>query len=242
MPTSLGALNLAELPWLQAVDLPFSDLSLDGPEFWLADVSRAADAGAPFSALLDPGELARANRFRFEHDRTAFVIRRGLVRCLLGLRLACAPSEVVFRVGPQGKPQLQPPSELQFNTSHSGQWVLIGVVRGREIGVDIEGIRPSSDLAGLAAMTLAVEELAWFRSLSPSEQVTAFYRFWTRKEAVLKAQGSGLSIDPRDVRVDALDAGESAEGHGSIPFAGASFRIRSFGPAPGYAGAVALSI
>jgi 4'-phosphopantetheinyl transferase len=145
--------------------------------------------------VLSPDEGGRARRYQFEKDRRQFVVTRAVLRVLLGNYLKTTPERVVFNYGEYGKPSLaEPGSGIRFNVSHSGELALIAVANGREVGVDVEFLRPMADREQLAAASFSSRELAEFRALPPARQQAAFFAGWTRKEAYLKARGGGLSI------------------------------------------------
>ena len=143
-------------------------------------------------------ELARVRRFRFQHDRDRFIVARGVLRSVLGWYLGMAPGQVRFCYGPQGKPYLAGDygnETLCFNLTHSGDLALLAVTRGREVGVDVEEVKPHFDWAPLADQLSCPEEVAALRSLPGAHQVEAFFACWTRKEAYLKGKGDGLAHD-----------------------------------------------
>ncbi|MCC6981719.1 MAG: 4'-phosphopantetheinyl transferase superfamily protein [Bauldia sp.] len=140
-----------------------------------------ADALLP---ALSPAEAERAARYRRSEDRSRFIIGRGLLRRLLGDRLAVAPRSLPIEAGPFGKPALA--GGPGFNVSHSGRWIAIAI-GDREVGIDIEE-RIALDPLPLAA--LSPEEQARVRRAA--DPLDAFLSIWVAKEAVLKADGRGL--------------------------------------------------
>jgi 4'-phosphopantetheinyl transferase len=167
--------------------------------------------------ILDPEEIARMRRYIQEKHRERFAARRTALRSILGRYLDVAPGGVRFHYAPRGKPALEPrahPLDLEFNVSDSEDLALIGIARGRRIGVDIERVRPVKEMAAIAESHFAAEEREVFRSLSdatgtgPSARVLGFYNAWTRKEAWLKARGDGLWA-PLDGFAVTLAPGES---------------------------------
>jgi 4'-phosphopantetheinyl transferase len=161
----------------------------------LAQADRTVET---LASTLTPDEHERAARFHFDRDRRRFIVARGLLRRLLG-HYAGAPAEAIrFAYGPFGKPHLvvdagQP--KLEFSLSHSEDWALAGFARGREIGVDLEAIRPISDYRDLADTNFAPAETAALLALPEDQQIEGFFACWTRKEAYVKALGLGLSLD-----------------------------------------------
>ena len=145
----------------------------------------------------DLAERARADRFHREVHRRRFRGRRGALRRLLGGYLGRDPRRIEFDLGDHGKPELVEGAGLAFNLTHTGDHFLIAVARGRALGVDLEEHRLRTEVDRMAHQVLAPGELAVFEQLPESERRTAFFRSWTRKEAVLKATGEGFSMDPR---------------------------------------------
>jgi 4'-phosphopantetheinyl transferase len=106
-----------------------------------------------------------------------------------------------FREGAHGKPELVTPDHvaddplgtLSFNLSHSENILALAVAFGRDVGVDLEVVNSKVDVLAVAEANFAAEELNWLRALSPRECVLAFYRLWTRKEAMSKTGGRGIA-------------------------------------------------
>lgn len=164
-----------------------------GARVWMMNLDRAPAAGAE---LLSASERARAERFAFERDRRRYITAHVALRQVLAEEAGLAPSEE-FTIGVQGKPCLQGKHRVAFNLSHSAQWAAIAIAPGGEVGIDIEVPRTMDDLDDLARSHFTPSEQAELMEASePSARVLPFFRGWTRKEACLKAIGSGLSIEP----------------------------------------------
>ncbi|HYW19237.1 MAG TPA: 4'-phosphopantetheinyl transferase HetI [Nodularia sp. (in: cyanobacteria)] len=147
-------------------------------------------------ATLSGDELSRANRFHFPQHRQRFITGRGILRSILGSYLDIEPQQVIFDYQERGKPMLADTladSGLWFNLSHSQGLALCAVNYHGEIGIDLEYIRPMSDVEALAKRFFLAREYEVVRSLSPQEQQEIFFRYWTCKEAYLKATGEGLA-------------------------------------------------
>jgi 4'-phosphopantetheinyl transferase len=97
--------------------------------------------------------------------------------------------------GPHGKPGLHPQhaSDLQFNVSHSGDWVLLALSRSVAVGIDVESIRPLPQVLALAERYFSANEIATLRACLEAEREATFLALWTRKEAQVKALGTGLA-------------------------------------------------
>lgn len=150
--------------------------------------------------LLSADEWARVRRMAHAEAARRFIVRRGLLRQLLGTYLDTPPEALVFTYGPQGKPALTAPwarTELRFNLSDSGDLATFVFTVAGEVGVDVELVRQMPDLLKMARRYLSEEELAWVQTHPTSLQSSAFLRCWTCKEAVVKAQGDGLTVDLR---------------------------------------------
>ncbi len=161
-------------------------------EVWTVDLDRYV---APAGSYLSPSELSRAARFRFPVDRQRYGAGRGALRTLLAGRLGVAAADIRLGVEPFGKPRLEFPSAaLQFNVSHSHQVALIAITTGAPVGVDVERVDASLDWVELAALHFARGEQRAIGELPPRQRLDAFFACWTRKEAVLKALGVGLSM------------------------------------------------
>lgn len=196
-------------------------------------------------SLLSEDEQARAKRFHFAKDSHRFIVARSMLRTILGRYLNTSAQRLQFSYGPTGKPILAIPQgdqTLCFNLSHSGQVVLYAVAWNREVGVDVEQIRPERDWQSIAARFFAPQEQEALNQLAPDLQLQGFFNGWTRKEALLKAMGKGLTI-PLDQISVALTPGKPAQllHVGWDPQATSLWSIQDLPIEPGYAAAVAAA-
>jgi 4'-phosphopantetheinyl transferase len=156
--------------------------------------------------LLSGDERKRAARYRFERDRVRFILRRGVLRTILGVYLRRAPQDLCFEYNSYGKPRLSEADNaaIDFNASSSGDVALAAIAREREVGVDVERIDPRCPIHKIAKRFFSRREIDEMDGLPNSAQREAFFRAWTCKEAYIKARGQGLSIPLADfdVRVD----------------------------------------
>lgn len=139
-------------------------------------------------------ELLKANRFKFKKDRRNFVVCRGVLRILIGHYLNLNPKDVQFRYSEFKKPCLKDSFNLHFNVSHSEDIAIIGFFMDKPIGVDIEYLKSDFDLMGIANGFFSEKEIYALKQVPEQESNISFYRCWTRKEAFIKAEGSGLSF------------------------------------------------
>lgn len=172
------------------LERPDEDFRLSTAEVHVWIINNAI-ASAVCDRLLSPDELSVAkrltgiNQVRFKH-------RRGVLRSILGRYLAEGPSSVELRVATHGKPYVKHGS-LQFNLSHSHDVVAIGFARNNELGIDIEELRPIADSASIADKFFNREEIDAIAKAPPSITHKVFLDIWTRKEAILKAAGVGIT-------------------------------------------------
>lgn len=179
----------------------------------LAGQSR--DIAAAIADAVTAEEHARAARFRQEADRQRFLQGRLLLRTFLGHHLGIPPRDVTFVTGEFGKPEVQIPAAvtaaeaglLRFNLAHSGEWLLFGLARDRALGVDVEQHRAMRDAIDIARRFFAPPEVAALEALDPTRHHDTFFRVWTRKEAIVKATGQGISagLERFAVSSDATD-------------------------------------
>lgn len=153
------------------------------------------DQAAAAEHLLDPGERQRAARFRFAHDRVAYVLAHAMWRSALGLCLGCEAAAVRMTSTPTGQPQL-PGTPWATSLSHSGSWVALAVGCTAVLGVDIERSPPLRALNDLVSTICTPREAIDMQELPSAAREHAMLRLWTRKEALLKAFGTGLSGPP----------------------------------------------
>jgi len=176
----------------------------DEVHLWIAPLTRPPEKLFYFESILSADEKERARRFRNISDGKRYLIARGSLRRLLGYYVAGAPDRLQFTYDTFGKPSLSGQTSeavLNFSVSHSEDRALFGFARARRIGVDLEYIRANIDVLGLAKRYFSPDEFRRLRRLQASEQVEAFYRVWTCKEAYLKACGEGLSFGLERVEV-----------------------------------------
>jgi 4'-phosphopantetheinyl transferase len=169
---------------------------------WQVELDVGAEAEAELRAELTADEIARAEEFASPAARRRFVVARGTLRVLLGDLLGESPRSIALEEGPSGKPRLAGAGQrLGFNVSHSGGLALICIADGFEVGVDLEHLRPVPDAVEIARRRFAPEEARFVEKGGAAEVDRRFLTCWTRKEALTKALGAGLSFDLRSFAV-----------------------------------------
>ncbi len=169
---------------------------------WRAMVGDESTAMSLLSAM----EQARVERLREPAARAARLSSRAGLRLLLGGYLQRAPATVPIRLGRLGRPHLDGIDGPNFNISHSGQWVALVVGQAEALGIDIEQIRSRLPSDRLIERVASPRERAVLSALSDNERRLAFYRLWTRKEAIMKATGGSVFHNPSALDVSLGEA------------------------------------
>jgi 4'-phosphopantetheinyl transferase len=211
----------------------------DVVDIWLWPLDVDGKKLARLMTMLGDSELARAARFRHEHDRLRFVVGRGGLREIISSYLGIPPRRLDFAVNAFGKPRLSAPRPpLHFNLSHAGGMAVLAVSDRYQVGVDLEEIRPfKEDVAG---RFFSASERHALRLVTAENYFEAFYRCWTRKEAFVKAHGAGLSfpLDAFDVSIDATGEPKLLRLDGDA-VASAQWRLLDVALPPRFVGAMA---
>lgn len=171
---------------------------------WRASLEVEAAMIHQLYPLLNSAEQNRAGRFRFERDRRRFIVARANLRKILSRYLNRNAQDICFVYGPYGKPALgleQNEGNIRFNLSHSKGWAIYAVTQHHEIGVDIEAVRSELNWRALVEKIFSEDEKSLIQQVPKSIQQQLFFQGWTRKEAVLKAIGCGLSLSPDCIEV-----------------------------------------
>lgn len=162
---------------------------------WQGALDVSSESLALLEATLSPSEHDRASRFREVQHRQRFVAGRGMQRDVLARYAGVAAERLTFATGPAGKPSLEPnPGDLRFNASNAGGLAVIAVTAGREVGIDIEPLRPIPDALDIARRFFSRAEIEALTATPVQERDATFLAAWTRKEAYIKALGGGLGV------------------------------------------------
>jgi 4'-phosphopantetheinyl transferase len=175
----------------------------DEVDVWRVSLAPLGSMVNDFRGHLSGQEIDRAEKFKFQNDRERYILTHGLLRGILSLYTDVAPEELRFTENPYGKPELVHPSgsNLTFNMSHSHEMALIGIARGRQIGVDIEYVKKDFEWKEIIERFFSPREIQMINALPKNLQHRAFFACWTRKEAYVKATGMGLSLPLKEFDV-----------------------------------------
>jgi 4'-phosphopantetheinyl transferase len=169
------------------------ELAEDEVHLWRIRTDEPCDLQA-LGKILSAEERTKAERYRFERDRRRSIVRRASLRRIVAGYVGVSPIELTFRYGPQGKPTLDVPfcdSRIEFNLSFSDELAVCAVGR-QPLGADLEHYRTVENASLVARHFFTPAEIALQNAADEADRV--FLRHWTRKEALIKATGSGLSV------------------------------------------------
>jgi 4'-phosphopantetheinyl transferase len=208
---------------------------------WIVALDATDEVLSHLTSLLSSDEAERVRRFAFAQHGRSFSISRGALRIVLSQYLSTRPADIRFAYSDAGKPRLaHAATDLRFNCSHSNGIAVYSVAIECDVGIDVEQIRPIEDIEAIAQAHFCAEETSYILSQPAGCRQTAFFRCWTRKEAVVKAIGEGLAIPLRSFRVSLNGEREDklidiCDGRGSAH----EWQLHEIVPAPGYICALA---
>ena len=212
-------------------------------QVWRAALDLEASRVRILRETLTSDERSRADRFRFPDDCRSYVVARAVLRGILARYVEMDPARVPIRHGPLGKPELGDACgerPLNFNLSHSHHLAVYAVTMERQVGIDVEHIRPVSAYVKIVERFFSPLEASALRAMADDARQEAFFACWTRKEAYVKARGVGLSSSLRAFSVS-LDPGHGSglleTTDGQEP---SRWSIHSLNVGQGYAAALAV--
>ncbi len=188
--------------------------------------------------LLSDDEQARAGRFRFWRDQRRFIAGRGILRQLISRYFHIHPRSIEFHYSEFGKPFVLD-GDLGFNLAHSQDSILYGFCLSKDIGVDLEYLRPIEDVTSIASRYFSPAETRAILGVPVEQQNELFLSYWTLKEAYIKAIGQGLSypLDAFEVSIPDLLEPRLLEIHGDD--SSSIWSLFSLRPEANYVAAVA---
>ncbi len=192
---------------------------MNGPEHWPiatptgSVASRTVDVWAWTTGDVSPATADTLPTFESENLATMShpVVRQRAIASTIGMRqiLAayCGKSAAELEIvrSDYGKPSLAETHAIEFNLTHSGDWILLAVA-GKRVGIDLETPRELRDARGLARRILTDAEFANWSNHSEDERERAFFRLWTQKEAVTKFDGRGLQLSMATIALNGNEA------------------------------------
>jgi 4'-phosphopantetheinyl transferase len=168
---------------------------------WKASLPKRRNALDQLEQLLDQEEIRRARRFRNRNHGAAFIARRGLLRTILSCYLGLEPRDLAFSMRCQhcgkshGKPRIadeRVSRGIRFSISHSSSLIVYAIIRGAEVGIDVERVWPEFPWHEVSELVLTPAEEQIILQQTAQRRAELFFRIWTRKEALVKLHGDGL--------------------------------------------------
>ena len=180
------------------------DLSLKGNEVhvWRVPLDMPDVRIEKLFEVLSQEEKIRSARYHFSRDQKHFVAARGILRNILARYLAAEPEQIVFSYDSRGKPFLCDTfnnKEISFNLSHAHDLALYAVAVKRKVGIDVESVQQDFQWEEIVERFFSSVEQAELWTLPVKDRLRAFYTYWTRKEAILKAMGTCLTDEMREI-------------------------------------------
>lgn len=179
---------------------------------WAVDLDQWNVPHGEALQMLPEYEKMKAERFRHDMLKTRYIKGRYALRLLLGMYLGTGFYDQTFHVNTFGKPSLKNTPDqdaIHFNLSHSDNACVFVFRQDGDIGVDVEKIKDLPDMDGIVERFFSPLEKEKLLSLTENTRKKSFFQYWTRKEALLKAMGRGLSFPLDQLDVEAGDKSET---------------------------------
>lgn len=177
-------------------------MATDTIDIWHGQAADEDGCYPRYWLLLDQDEQSHAEKMKNTVLRHRYIEVHGRLRQLLAQRLNQAPEQITIKKTAFGKPYLADHPELVFNLSHTGNVFLVAMGENCRLGVDLEYNQRRADFSALVNKCFAEEEITYWNRLPEAQKQIAFYRFWTRKEAFVKAVGRGLALGLKQCAVN----------------------------------------
>lgn len=221
--------------WISPIEVEAGDVHVYA---FALDLDEAELARA--SSVVTSEERARGDRLLSELHRRQFIGAHAGLRVILSRYCTGLPHELAIHRTAKGKPFLSEYPSIRFNLTHSHGKSLVAVAKDREVGIDLEKIRPDVDVMSLARRFLSDRDVAFIKNGGPGQHHQRFLQAWVGREAVFKAAGTGMTLP---LHCDHIElAGDGTEGYlilGDGKSDGAVRPIRFLPLEPGWVGAVA---
>ena len=176
-------------------------------EIWCVSLDVGSSSFERCYSHLTDLETVRAQRFKHEGAKHQFIAAHGVLNSVLQSRLEDNYTRIQRKESAHKKPYIELPSgerPIEFNLSHCSDFVAIAL-SDQPVGIDIELIRPLGDIDGISEQVFTAAEKASLSSQdSQKDQLSLFYKFWTCKEAVMKANGTGFMVDPKMIELTSI--------------------------------------
>lgn len=169
---------------------------------WTAHIDETVPVEELYSPVLSRDEQERVKRFRFVPHRNRYITLHYAIRRILSLYMQIPPRNIMIEKGTYGKPFIkeQPHNQLiSFNASSTSNMIAIACAQNRNLGIDIEYVDPKLNIEAIIPSLYSTDEMKQFKLIDNSNRLEHVLRFWTAKEAYVKALGSGLHYPLKDI-------------------------------------------
>ena len=177
-------------------------------QLWHGQLSVEAMQLEYYWHMLDASEQTQSQQLKSKLNQSHYIQTHGLLRILLAESVNEKPQNLSIAKAQHGKPYLPDYPELAFNLSHSNNHLLIALAENCQLGVDIEMIKPRSNLNGLVKKCFSETEAMYWQNLPEHQKIPEFFRFWTTKEAFVKATGRGIALGLHQCETNPEQSGE----------------------------------
>jgi len=221
----------------QISNVNFSSLTEDTSELKVFQIQLSSyyNLVPQLSEYLNAAELQRARKYHFEKDNNQFIITRSLLKFILAQHSSVPVSEINIEIDKNRKPHLASNPSVCFNVTHAKDYALILVRDNNAVGIDVEFLNNDFDYSEMLKDIYSSQEIETV--LNATDKTHAFFKYWTRKEAIVKTTGTGIS--------DFLPQIPAIDGHHEVPSrfldGYKSIQILSFDLNKEYIASIALS-
>lgn len=228
-------MDIPKVEWAVASKPPV--LSGEDVHIWRIGLCDLADASPRLNELLSEDERKRASKYHFEKDCRSFVIRRAVLRIILGLYSGEKAEDLQFTYNNFDKPELKAKLPIRFNATSSEDLGIVAIALDARIGIDVEFIDDAFPKLELAERYFSADEVRALRYLQPELQTAAFFDCWTKKEAYVKAIGEGMSHPLPELAISSDKQGQFSVN--AISDGTADWCVTSFKPQQNYIASIA---
>lgn len=176
------------------LNIPTADLDFDKITIFTSKMTEMKGYLTSFWQILSIQEKKQAKEFVNNNLKHKYILSHGLLRYILSSYTDIPPQNILYFFNRFNKPFLKSSNQnrIQFSMSHSKDYVTYALSLGNHVGIDIEWQDMDLNLDEIASFVLTAKELDIYQKFSKEEKFQAFYRVWTKKEAITKALGKGL--------------------------------------------------
>lgn len=195
------------------INIPNLDFSGNHVMAFIACLSEWRNEGQKLWSFLSDQEKIKARQFANSVHKENYIIAHGLLKILLSSYTSIPPQYIEYSYNEFGKPFLKSNNSFQFNMSHSGEKIAFAIAQDIQIGIDIEYKKNKINVNSIAEMIMSPTEAFLFHQLEEKDKPHSFFDFWTKKEAILKAAGKGLSYPFNKIDVSDLSSNKAVVNH-----------------------------